>query len=245
MSSPAPVIGAAFVALLVAVHLFSGRLRFLDRIPRSRWLSAAGGTSVAYVFVHLLPELAEAQRLLGERIAEGSFAAAIETHIYLLALAGLATFYCLEQFINSGAAQEDMRKSQRVFWLHVGTFAVYSGIVGYLLVESEERGITGLISYGIAMALHLLVVDVGLRVDHGELYRRRGRWVLAAMPIAGALLASTTRVSELAVLSLVAFLGGGVILNVLKEELPEERSSSFGAFLAGTAGYTALLLLAA
>ncbi len=57
----------AFVALLMAlflaaVHLFSGRLYFLDSVPRSRWLSIAGGVSVAYVFVNLLPELAEQGR---------------------------------------------------------------------------------------------------------------------------------------------------------------------------------------
>jgi hypothetical protein len=31
-------------------------------------------------------------------------------------------------------------------------------------------------------------------------------------------------------------------MNVLKEELPEELASSFGAFLAGVAGYAALLV---
>lgn len=41
-----------------------------------------------------------------------------------------------------------------------------------------------------------------------------------------------------------AFLAGGMILNVLKEELPEERESRFTAFLSGAAGYAALLLLA-
>ena len=30
---------------LVAVHLFIGRLHVLDVIPRSRWLSLAGGTA--------------------------------------------------------------------------------------------------------------------------------------------------------------------------------------------------------
>lgn len=41
---------------------------------------------------------------------------------------------------------------------------------------------------------------------------------------------------------LVAFIGGGTILNVLKEELPEERRSSFAAFLVGAAAYAAGLL---
>lgn len=41
---------------------------------------------------------------------------------------------------------------------------------------------------------------------------------------------------------LIAFLAGGVVLNVLKEELPEERESRFWAFAIGTALYAALLL---
>lgn len=44
-------------ALLVLVHLVTPSLTFLDGTPRSIWLSAAGGVSVAYVFVHFMPEL--------------------------------------------------------------------------------------------------------------------------------------------------------------------------------------------
>ena len=44
---------ALFAAGLAPVHLFSGRLCFLDVTPRSIWLSIAGGISVTYVFVHL------------------------------------------------------------------------------------------------------------------------------------------------------------------------------------------------
>jgi hypothetical protein len=41
---------------------------------------------------------------------------------------------------------------------------------------------------------------------------------------------------------LVALLAGGVILNVLKEEVPSERQSRFWAFAAGAAAYAGLLL---
>ena len=43
-------------------------------------------------------------------------------------------------------------------------------------------------------------------------------------------------------LTLFAFLAGGVILNVIKEELPEEQESLFWAFALGAALYTVLLL---
>jgi hypothetical protein len=60
-------IGAGFAALSLAfVHLFAGKLRFLDGLPRSRWLSLAGGVSVAYVFVHVLPDLSEGQETVEE-----------------------------------------------------------------------------------------------------------------------------------------------------------------------------------
>ena len=83
---------AAALALAV-VHLFSGRLRFLRAIPRSRWLSAAGGVSVAYIFVHVLPELAERQQHFSD-LAVLRF---LEHHIYGVALVGFAAFYGLER----------------------------------------------------------------------------------------------------------------------------------------------------
>ncbi|QMS92109.1 hypothetical protein HUN01_32595 [Nostoc edaphicum CCNP1411] len=46
----------------------------------------------------------------------------------------------------------------------------------------------------------------------------------------------------MAVAVLFAFLSGGIVLNVLKEELSEQRESRFWAFAFGTFGYAILLL---
>ncbi len=80
---------AALVAF-VLVHLYAVRLRFRDGLPRSIWLSIAGGVSVAYVFVHVLPELNAEQEAIGAAVAVAF--AALEHHVYLIALAGLAVF---------------------------------------------------------------------------------------------------------------------------------------------------------
>ena len=95
------------------------------------------------------------------------------------------------------------------------------------------------------MGLHFIVNDEGLREQHGWTYHRYGRWLLAAAPVVGYLVGLSTQVSPLLLSSLFAFLAGGVILNVLKEELPEDRQSRFWAFAAGAALYSALLLLTA
>ena len=59
-----------------------------------------------------------------------------------------------------------------------------------------------------------------MHADHKANYGRIGRWILAG-----------------------AFLAGMIVLNVFKEELPEERQSRFWAFAVGLASYGALLLI--
>ncbi len=71
-----------------------------------------------------------------------------------------------------------------------------------------------------------------------------GRWVIAAAVILGWGLAIVTDIPERAIALIVAFIGGGIILNVLKEELPGERQARFIPFVAGAVLYTALLQLA-
>lgn len=159
--------------LLALIHVFATKIRALDIVPRSRWLSGASGISVAYVFIHILPDLAEQQVTL--RKAAGAALEFLEHPAYLLALLGMVVFY-------------------------------------------------------------------GLRHDHKMRYRRYGRWLLGAAVIVGWAIGAVTRVHAAVIASLFGFLAGGVILNVLKEELPQERASRFWAFGAGAGAYTVLLL---
>ena len=231
---------------MAAVHVFGHRLRFLEGIPRSRWLSAAGGASVAYVFVHLLPELNEAQEVLSEHGVQRAVAF-LDHHIYLLALVGLVAFYGLERAAARSKPRSDRADAEaslEVFWLHMASFALYNLLIGYLLLHRERAGWMALAAYVTAMALHFLVNDHGLRDDHRAVYHRMGRWVLSAAVVSGCVLGVFVQVSEPVLFVLLAFLSGGIVLNVLKEELPEERESRFGAFLLGAAGYVALLMLA-
>jgi zinc transporter ZupT len=51
------------------------------------------------------------------------------------------------------------------------------------------------------------------------------------------------QISEIHLGLVLAFIAGGTILNVLKEELPEERKSNFWTFLIGVVLYSVLLLV--
>ena len=230
---------------LAFAHIVADKLRFLSGTPRSRWLSISGGVSVAYVFLHLLPELGEGQEVLAE--ASGEALAFLKHHVYLIALIGLAVFYGLDRAAvasrrESRVEGEGDETDANVFWLHMASFGTYNALIGYLLLHREERGSSGLLLFFIAMALHFVVNDYGLREHHKRDYDRIGRWLLVGALFLGYGLGLIFTISDAAIAVLVAFLAGGIILNVLKEELPEERASRFSAFAIGAGLYAVLLL---
>lgn len=232
------------------IHLFAGRLRFLDGVPRSRWLSLAGGVSVAYVFVHILPDLSSNQATIQRYAGTG----VLTQHAYLAALVGVVFFYALERAARGrsageggGSSESDERSGEApptgaLFWVHIGSFALYNALIGYLLLHREVPGLTSLVLYFVAMALHFVVNDYGLRQVHKDAYHT-ARWYLAAAAVLGWAIGALTVVHEAAIAVLFAFLAGGVVLNVLKEELPKERQSRIMPFLAGAAAYAALLVV--
>lgn len=238
---PLQLLPSLAVALaFAAIHLAGRRLDFLGGVPRSFWLSAAGGVSVAYVFVHVLPELA-----LHQREVLAALGPAGESMIYLVALLGLILFYGLDRLVRRRGARAAPAAAEPsgVFWTHLGAFALYNLLVGYLLVHREDESLRGLALYAFALGLHFVINDQALREHHGALYRRRGKWPLAAAPVAGWAIGAATAIGPLPVSILFALLAGAVVLNVLKEELPEDRESRFSAFAIGAAAYAALLLL--
>lgn len=243
------ILAGGLAAALAVVHLVAGKLRFLDVVPRSRWLSVSGGVSVAYVFVHVMPDLAAGQRTLRE--TAGGALGFVEHHVYLVALAGMVSFYGLERLAkrsraprgDEAQAEVGASTSAGVFWVHAASFAVYNALIGYLLLHREEKETGGLLLFWLAMATHFLVNDHGLREHHKHRYDRLGRWILAAAVLLGFAAGALVKVHRAAVAVLFAFIAGGVVLNVLKEELPEERQSRFWAFAAGAAAYAALLIL--
>jgi hypothetical protein len=257
-----PVLVPTLAVALAAVHLFAENLH-LRAVPRSYWLSGAGGVSVAYVFVHVLPESQAHQSTF-----EGATTAVeiLEHHVYLLALVGFTVFYGLEQLVQRSRdsavgddvvtpddAESDVEVEAEieaetetrpgVFWVHVGTFTAYNGLVGYLLVHREEGGLASLAVFFVAMALHFVVTDHGLREDHHDAYDDVGRWILAGGVVAGLVIGLATTVTEPVVSGLFALLAGGIVLNVIKEELPERCQSNFWAFGGGAAAYAIVLLL--
>lgn len=242
---------ASLVAALVlaVVYAVGGRIDGREEVERSwsrrRWISAAAGVSVAYVFVDVLPELAAQQEAVVDA-AEGDLFFA-EQRLYVLALVAFVALYGLEHIVLS--ARERRRElveagdGDAVYWLHLGGFSAYSALIGSILVERAERGTVPLAIYTLAMALHFYIVGHSLGEQHGRQYRRTGRWILAASVLVGWLIGTAAPISEVTFARLFAILGGGIVITSLKAELPDDREGRFWPFLVGALAYALLLLL--
>lgn len=240
---PTELVATGLAALaLAAVILAGGRLHPLRAVTRDqrKRVSFCAGMAAAYVFVHVMPELEDMRLAFVE-------SASIQTYfegsvIYAVALIGFMTFYGLEHLRKQFRDSDSNQREQAAFKLHVGGFAAYAALVGYLLARDLEQGHLPLLLFTIAMAVHFLAVDHALSEEHAEAYVRRGRYWLAAMvPLGWAVgqwLVLPPAVSAL----LVAFLSGAVIVNSSLMELPSDKDGHFMSFLAGGLLYALILL---
>jgi hypothetical protein len=243
------LVETGIAALLFALtFLFGGKIHPLKAITHDRrsLVSFSAGMSAAYVFVHLMPEMHGARSVFAESVSghlplEGMV-------IYFVALVGFLVFYGLEHLRvqlregEGGGEVAGAEESGLAWRLHVGGFAAYVGLVGYLLVRNLEETPVSTALFAVAMVFHFLTIDHALREEHGAAYEGRGRWLLAGMSLlgwaAGALFALPVYVLAL----LVAFLSGAIIMNSAVMELPDHKDGRFLPFMLGGLIYGLILV---
>lgn len=238
------VIGAFVIAVALAgLHLSAPRIRKWPVVPESATGSFAGGLAVTYVFLHLLPEIAEGNQTVGEALANViTPTPLLDLAIFLVALIGFTVFYGLERLADRHDDHADTRSPAGVYALHLGSFAVYNFLITYTMALRLRTGVAFAVLFAVAMGLHFVLTDRGLEEHYPTRFNLRGRLVLASALLTGwvasALLAPS---STLLVALMTALLGGSILLNVFLHELPSNRTSSFGWFLVGLLLYAVLL----
>jgi hypothetical protein len=235
------LVATLLVVLLFAIHLASRKLEHIGEEKRSFVMSVAGGVSAAYVFLHLLPELRQHESLVVQAVP----ALTDEVGIYLLALLGLMVFFGLERLVvRSEERTREKEVGPVLFWTHIGAFAVNSFIIGHLIVVRDDNT-AYMVLFAIALALHFVTNDHALRLRHEKLHQRHGRWILAAAVVLGWAAGVSDLLPDAVAAALLAVLAGGIVFNVMKDELPPHKGGSFTAFAIGAASYAALLAIMA
>lgn len=231
------------VSLLLSLVFVAGeRINPLAGLVRDRrsLVSIATGMSAAYVFVHLLPELAEYRETFKEAVGERARFNGVA--VYYVALVGFLLSYGLDRWRGEIARGEASDARDRAYRLHVGGFTAYAALITYLLARAPWDSWLNLSLYAVAIGGHFIAVDHELREEHGEAYRRHGRWRLAGACIAGWALGLLLAIPPLALALLFAALSGAVIMTSAVMELAPEKKGRLLPFLVGGLGYGLLLV---
>jgi hypothetical protein len=232
----------------LAAALFAAAFLFGQYIRPLKWLgfghraviSFGAGMSAAYVFVHLMPELAEAREILDASLSSVEHYEGMS--VYLCALLGFIVFYGIESLrthLDEASAGQEARRDLR---LHVAGFVGYVGLMAYLALRALEETPTSQALYAIAIFAHMLGINQEFRREHGALYDLRVRLILAGAAIGGWLVAFAVELPNQVITLLLAFVSGAVIMNSMIMELPTDKEGRFLPFLAGAVIYGLILV---
>lgn len=226
------------IIILALLHYVSAKLLKSNFLWHGRFLSFAGGVSVSYVFVELLPKLNIAQKAL--ETSPLGVLPFFEKHVYVLALVGLLFFYAVEQ-MNSHS--QGLHKSLIPFWISTLAYGSFNFLVGYAVSDPNDLEVQPLYLFTIAMGLHMFINDHTFYHSHQNAYLQLGRNVIVGMLLLGWMIGLATEIPAAAVALVVGFVSGGMIMNVLQHEIPSgHRSHTLKPFVLGAISYTIILL---
>ena len=192
-------------------------------------LAAGAGIGIAYVVVHLLPEIAVGAEVV-RRSTEGRLPYA-ELHAYLLVLIGIIGTLLLR------AAQNGMHGMAPHPRVRIVQPALSALIVGYLLAVRDNTDIGPILLFTLAIGLHVALNAHGLAV---KLKSPQGGTVLAAAIAVGYVAGLGWEAPPVVVAGLLSLLAGGVMTRTIHEILDEE--SHLVALSIGASLEAALLL---
>ncbi len=219
-----PFLSLGIVLGLAAVHLLVGRVRLLNPAMSSPWLSASAGVAIGYVFIYLLPKLADMKYgLAGDGRADF-----VEKHFFFFVMLGFLIFYKVGWASEAAKVPEHWRGVAR--WAHRSGFIGYSLMLGYSVTAFKSPSVVAALLATAILGFHLMGVDLHLRHARPEAFDRQLRYWLAASVVIGWVFGITTDLSDTAVALWTALLAGGMLMMVLREELPGDLGRHYVPF---------------
>jgi hypothetical protein len=213
------------VLFLCLVHLFFVKEQTAKEF-KSKISSFSQGISVSYVFLDLLPKLSHGQAIW---ITLNPGLPFLEKHVYVLALAGLLFFYGIEEISPNGKG---------TFWAKILAYMLFNFLIGYSLSNPNNPEIKPLILFAIAVGLHFWVKDQTFILDP---HFKKARFFLIGTLLLGWTLGQIIQISPSALALMIAFIGGGMLINLFYYEF-SHKMGRFFPFMIGSLVYAFFLL---
>lgn len=234
------------LVLIVSVHLQVGRMHFLERRD-GVWLDFLAGIAAGYVFVDILPHLADKQVKFAKLGDEGMHGF-LHLHIYVLALIGFLAFLGVflagqRGRLQIGTTVASFADSPLPIKVELVSLALYTGLIGYMLAEQPTHRAEPSLVFASAMAAHYVGLDHLVRHHYPKLYDGTERYLLVALLVLGWLLGVFIEFSGLLYAAVFAFLAGGIIVMTAIYELPRITSKRrYWSFCSGAAVFTLAIM---
>lgn len=240
-----PVIlkAAALLGALALLHVLSPLFRKGSERANEGFVSFSGGFVVSYVFLRLLPSLAESQKALGALLSKTyTVTPLLDLGIYFVGLLGMLLFLGLRLWAEAQKLAHPEARSYE-FPIQIASMALLNMVIAYTMPLRIQVGEAYSYLFTAVIACHLLIVDKALERRFPIRFRSRGRYILALALALGWLWAVWNEPdSALTVALLNAFLGGAVLMNVFRRQVPASNQSfSFPSFVAGSLSGSFLL----
>lgn len=214
-------------------------------IPATYVCSFSAGFTISYIFLHLLPGIAEHRDTIGEYLAEKyTVSPLLYLVVYIVGLFAFLFFYGLEKVAHRKNRNSGQSPTSLDFYIHLFSICLYCVLITYTMPVRVETGLPFAILFTIVMGFHFVIVDSTLDNHYPRYFDKAGRFIIMASLFVGWII-SVISVPENAfvVAILTAFLGGAILMSVFQHELPKPRQSSFTWLAIGAAVGTVLLVV--
>jgi len=230
------IASGAVVLVIAATHIFFPAFDKATATHRRLLLPFTAGIAIGYVFLYMLPKLSEHTSLMVIKDAgDWEFA---HYKLYLLALAGFLTYLVINRL--STAEQPNVKKTSLM--LGIG-FCFYNFLTGYIVYSLPRLGVLPYVLGTVAMCGHFVGVDHQLRHRQKIAYDRYLRWLIAASVLVGWGISLFFTLPKEFLMGATALLSGGVIINIMTEELPDKEEGRLAPLLAGVVFFLLLVVV--
>jgi hypothetical protein len=236
--------GLIFLAL---THIASSRVRLLHAFESRGWLSFGAGVSVAYVFLHVFPEIGIFQNQLTGHTGTHQSVSFMNQPLYVAALGGLCILYLLDT-IEAGFNNEATSVAQRhkyyipLFSVRGALYFLYNIMIAYIITQRPGEGLINITLIVIALMLHFFVINVSFHEVYEDLYDKYIRWSAAAGLFLGWSLGLIVDLPDLLIVTVFSLIGGMITYVSLKSELPQTQHKAPLHFIAGASIYALIVL---